>query len=262
MAAVALKLPLHFDPEAMQADVDSIPVEDWIEHYNQSDYEGDWRGIALRSIDGDSRSLFAGNGTCAFHDTPALRRLPYLQRVLGAFRFPMGSVRLLVLRAGSLIREHSDPALSYEHGEVRLHIPIRTNPTLEFYLDGRRLVLSQGETWYMNLSLPHRVQNRGTVDRVHLVIDGKVNPWLQELFSRGIPVDTETPPRTEFDAFRELVINDHALCRELLSFPDRYQFVTRAVELAAERGFQLQEADVTQGIRSGLDSWRRRHEAI
>jgi hypothetical protein len=114
----------------------------------------------------------------------------------------------------------------------------------------------------MNLSLPHRVHNRGTVDRVHLVIDGKVNPWLQELFSRGIPADRETPPRTEFDAFRELVINDHALCSELLSFPDRYQFVTRAVELAAERGFQLQEADVTQGIRSGLDAWRRRHEAI
>jgi hypothetical protein len=262
MAAIALRLPLHFDPAAMQADADAIPAQEWVEHYNQDDYEGDWRGIALRSIDGSSRNLFAGVGSGTFHDTPVLLNSSYLQRALREFHFPLGSVRLLSLRAGSLIREHSDPALSYEDGEVRLHVPVRTNPALEFYLDGRRLILSEGETWYMNLSRPHRVHNRGSVDRIHLVIDGEVNFWLRELFSQGISGDATSPPPSAFDAFREIVINDRTLCGELLAFTDRYRFVARAVELAAERGIQLAAADVTHAIRAGLDSWRRRHQDL
>jgi quercetin dioxygenase-like cupin family protein len=262
MVAVALKLPLRFDAAGMQADVDAIPPEDWVEHYNQSDYEGDWRGIALRSVSGDSRNLFAGGGAGSFLDTPLLQRSPNLRGVLRAFEFEMGSVRLLTLRAGSAIREHSDPALSYEDGEVRLHIPIRTNPALEFYLDGRRLILGEGETWYMNLSLPHRVHNRGWEDRVHLVIDGKVNAWVADLFSRGVPGEAAPPPVNAFDAIRELVVRDGNLCNELLALSDRDEFVTRTVKMAAERGIQLEEGDVNHAIRSGLDAWRRRHQTL
>ena len=41
-----------------------------------------------------------------------------------------------------------------------------------------RVVLSEGECWYLRLSDPHSVENNGQSDRVHLVIDAKVNPWL------------------------------------------------------------------------------------
>jgi hypothetical protein len=258
----SLKLPLSFDRAALQADVDAIPDGDWVEHYNRFDYEGDWRGVALRSADGTPNNLFAGNGTGAFQDTQVLSFCPYLQRVLRSFHFPLGAVRLLSLRAGSVILEHSDPALSYEDGEVRLHVPVRTNPELEFYLDGRRLALVEGETWYMNLSLPHRVNNRGASDRVHLVIDGKVNPWLEDLFSRGKSFGSAPREATPFELFREQVFADSELRDTLLAIPEWHLFISRAAELATARGFAVTERDVTQAIRAGSKAWHRRHDDI
>jgi hypothetical protein len=38
--------------------------------------------------------------------------------------------------------------------------------------------MKEGECWYLNFNLPHRVKNSGTADRIHLVIDCVVNDWL------------------------------------------------------------------------------------
>ena len=40
---------------------------------------------------------------------------------------------------------------------------------MEFYVDDRRVIMEAGECWYLDLSRPHRVHNRGTTDRIHLV---------------------------------------------------------------------------------------------
>ena len=54
------------------------------------------------------------------------------------------------------------------------------------------MTLAPGETWYLNVNLPHSVTNGGDEPRVHLVVDCEVNGWLRELFSastarRGVP---------------------------------------------------------------------------
>ena len=85
---------------------------------------------------------------------------------------------------GSIIKEHKDFKLGFEDGEIRLHIPILTNPSVEFILDGARVLMNEGECWYLNLNLPHRVANRGTSDRIHLVVDCVLNDWLRELLLR------------------------------------------------------------------------------
>lgn len=54
---------------------------------------------------------------------------------------------------------------------VRLHIPVVTNDGVDFRLNGVRCPMSAGSTWYLRLSDPHSVANRGSSDRVHLVID-------------------------------------------------------------------------------------------
>lgn len=43
-------------------------------------------------------------------------------------------MRLLSLAPGSYIREHTDNALVYEDGEMRIHIPVQTNPEVEYYV--------------------------------------------------------------------------------------------------------------------------------
>jgi hypothetical protein len=35
----------------------------------------------------------------------------------------------------------------------------------------------------MNFNLPHHINNFSDIDRIHLVIDAKVNDWIKELFA-------------------------------------------------------------------------------
>jgi hypothetical protein len=91
-------------------------------------------------------------------------------------------VRLLQLAVGAEIKPHSDNCLGYEDGSFRLHIPIITNSEVEFILDGTRLVMNEGECWYIDANFIHSVANKGSQDRIHLVIDGIKNDWTDNMF--------------------------------------------------------------------------------
>ncbi|HEX6292354.1 MAG TPA: aspartyl/asparaginyl beta-hydroxylase domain-containing protein, partial [Herpetosiphonaceae bacterium] len=188
----SLKLPFTFDPARLKADVDALLPDDWVPHFNTSYYEGDWSGAALRSVGGVARQLYPDPTAVEdFADTSILARCPYMQEVLATFECHLQSVRLLRLAARSSIREHKDFRLGFEDGEVRLHVPVYTNPDVAFFLDGERLDMREGECWYLNLNLRHRVENQSATDRVHLVIDCTVNDWLRSLFPqemRALPV--------------------------------------------------------------------------
>lgn len=186
-----LKLPLSFDPLRLRADLQIIGDDAWVAHFNKPYYEGEWSGVALRSVNGEDGRLYPDpTALHAFADTPTLARCPYFREVLRAFHCPLEAVRLLKLRAGSSIREHKDYKLGYEDGEIRVHIPIVTDANVEFYLQQERLDMREGECWYLNFNLPHRVVNHSMIDRIHLVIDCVVNDWIEELFAEalhGIP---------------------------------------------------------------------------
>lgn len=183
-----LKLPLDFDSGRLHADLDKILPEDWVPHFNKAYYEGDWSAVPLRSVGGSAHKIYTDPtrlDECA--DTPILDRCPYFQEVLRAFGCPLRSVRLLRLGAQARIREHTDLNLGYEDDEIRMHVPIATNPNVEFYLNGARIQMNSGECWYLNFNLPHSLYNGGTTDRVHLVIDCKVNDWVRGLFDSVLP---------------------------------------------------------------------------
>jgi quercetin dioxygenase-like cupin family protein len=70
-----------------------------------------------------------------------------------------------------------------------------TDPRVGFFLGGERVPLGEGECWYMDFNLPHRVENDGDAARVHLVVDCVVNEWVRSLF----PSEWELPaPRALF----------------------------------------------------------------
>lgn len=110
-----------------------------------------------------------------------LQGCPYFREVLESFKCPLRSVRLMRLGPRSIIKEHTDIDLSVEDETARIHVPVTTNPGVEFYLNGLRIVLEAGSAWYLRLSDPHRVHNKSESDRVHLVIDATVNDWLKDL---------------------------------------------------------------------------------
>jgi hypothetical protein len=182
-----LKLPVSFDPTRLKADLQALTPDDWVLHFNKPYYEGEWSGVALRSVNGEDGRLYPDPAARAkYADTPTLSRCPYIQQVLSMFQCELEAVRLLKLRAGSDIREHRDYNLGYEDGEVRFHIPVLTNPEVEFYLNQQRVVMNEGECWYLNFNLPHRVVNHSATDRIHLVIDCVVNDWLRALFETEV----------------------------------------------------------------------------
>jgi hypothetical protein len=183
-----VRLPLRFDAAALAAEVDGLPADAWVPHFNNTIYEGDWSGVALRSAGGAPLALYPDPAAEPddWADTDVLRASRALADAVASFRCPLQSVRLLRLGPGAAIREHRDHRLGYADGEVRIHVPIHTGPDVTFLHDGERVDMAPGEAWYMDLNLPHAVANRGTTPRVHLVVDCVLDAWLDAQLSAGV----------------------------------------------------------------------------
>ena len=186
-----LQLPLSFDPVLLRRDLDALSATPWTAHFVQQNYEGDWSVIPLRCAAGEThpiRMIYSDPTATDFVDTPFLAGCGYFQEVIAAFACEVRSVRLMRLTPGSLIKEHTDVDLGVEDGTARIHIPVTTNPDVEFLLNRRRVEMKEGQAWYLRLNDPHAVANRGTADRVHLVLDLVANDWLMGFFERALVV--------------------------------------------------------------------------
>jgi hypothetical protein len=119
-------------------------------------------------------------------ETPLLAKSPYFKEVLSSLECPKTNVRLLRLEPGGELREHTDPQLNLGlRNQVRLHVPIFASELVDFVLNGTVVPLRPGELWYMRLSDPHSVHNRGDTERIQLSIDVVVNDWIEDLIVNG-----------------------------------------------------------------------------
>jgi hypothetical protein len=179
-----LRLPLACDLPRLQTDLATVAPAGWHPHFNTSYYDGDWSGIPLRGQPGIHVPLYSDPTGTDFADLPAMAECRYVPDRLAQLQCPLESVRFLKLATGATIREHRDFGLRFEEGAIRLHVPVHTHPDVSFELDGAAVPMAEGEVRYLNFDLPHRVTNGSPCDRVHLVIDARVNDWLTELFRR------------------------------------------------------------------------------
>lgn len=184
-----LQLPLSFDPALLRRDLDALSATPWTAHFVEQNYEGDWSVIPLRCAAGEThpiRMIYSDPTATTFVDTPMLAACPHFRAVIAAFACPVRNVRLMRLTPGSIIKEHTDLDLGVEGGEARVHIPVTTSPEVEFLLNRTRVEMKPGETWYLRLGDPHAVANRGSSDRVHLVLDLVVDDWLTGFFDEAL----------------------------------------------------------------------------
>ena len=203
------QLPFQFSEKLLVDELNSLD-EQWMLHYNKAHYEGDWCALPLRSLGGKIDNVLPENKNgIAFMDSPLMDKCPYIKSITQLFPCQHNAIRLLNLKAGAIIKEHRDADLNYENNEARIHIPITTNPDVEFYLDNERMTVLPGECWYMNFNLPHRITNAGSTDRVHLVMDIILNDAVRELFSKSDPGKTKyIKAKPAFDvATRKVIIN-------------------------------------------------------
>lgn len=259
----SFKLPFNFDPEALRSDLDRIAPDEWVAHFNQDYFAGEWSGVALRSNGGDSRQLYSRAAPeISFTDTAVLLRCQYVRELLTQFQCTLQSVRFLKLAAGSQIKEHRDYDLGFKEGQLRLHIPITTSPEVQFFLDAHRLDLKPGECWYLDLSLPHWVENPGATDRIHLVIDCELNEWLRNLLptdesieSESNQNDNDSSSSEQLQLFRQKVLNDLKLQLRLRQTDDRESFIRLLVGLGRELGYRFTAADADNALRAEQQAW-------
>lgn len=185
-------LPLRFDLDALDSEVRALSPDEWVPHFNTGYYTGDWSGAAMRSFEGRERWLYPDPTTQTnYADTALLTRSPAVADALKAFECTLLAARLLRLGPNSSIKEHTDLDLGIDDGEARVHLPILTNDSTTFRLEGNRVPMRAGQAWYLNLNLRHRAENHGTTPRIHLVVDCVVNDWFREMVAASTPARGE-----------------------------------------------------------------------
>lgn len=184
-----LRLDMPLDLSGIAEEVDALPAEWWIAHFVPQHYAGSWDVLPLRAPASAGHPIMriaAQPGVDDWTDTPELARCPRLAAQIARFDCPLGAVRLMRLAPGSRIHEHRDIGLDALEGSVRLHIPLKTDPGVDFRLNGSSVGMALGDCWYLRLADPHAVVHGGTAPRIHLVIDATLTPWLAALIARSL----------------------------------------------------------------------------
>lgn len=231
------RFPMPIDLEKLQAETRLLDNHQWVSHYDKDLADG-WTAVPLVSWDGTMDKVESQNvGTWGqYRMTPIVEKLPYFKKLLNAFECPHGRIRIMKMMPGTVIRPHRDiktEVANYAFGQVRLHIPIFTNPKVVFSVGGEDLKLKEGHLYYVNFSKEHYVRNDGDQVRTHLVLDLKVNEFLSRVF----------PELTAWEKF------ENALTRNLL--PITWMMET-ASKYPKRKFWQLYEGSRVQKMRHRL----------
>jgi quercetin dioxygenase-like cupin family protein len=179
--------PIRFDVERMRADLATLVEGGWLDHYDKGLSSG-FGAILLKSKNGDTSRPESQLPSWDFADyrrTAFVERLPYFREIMDQLQCPQGRMRILRLAPGAVIAKHRD--VGAEVGclafrQVRLHVPIVTNDHVTFFVGGEKIKMQVGHLYYVNFAKSHYVRNDGDEARVHLVMDLKVNDWLNRYF--------------------------------------------------------------------------------
>ena len=158
-----LQLPISFCAETLAAEVLALPASAWQPH--PTGFVGN-EAVPLVTPGGTPNDMFEG----PMGPTQALLRCPYIMQIMAEIGAVWGRSRLMALAAGAEVPPHADSHY-YWRTHHRLHIPVITNPRVQFTCGEETVHMAAGECWMFDSFRWHDVQNKGTERRVHLVID-------------------------------------------------------------------------------------------
>lgn len=167
------KLPIRFDSATLAAEVNALPASAWVPH--ATGFPGN-EAVRLVTPGGQPTDAFEG----PMKATENLARCPYIMQSMAELGGVWGRSRLMGLAPGGEVPEHVD---SHYHWRthLRIHIPVITNPRVEFTCGGVTVHMAAGECWVFDSFRWHEVHNRGRERRVHLVLDTVVSERLWDL---------------------------------------------------------------------------------
>lgn len=219
-----LKLPISFSVDKLQADVAALPPEAWLPHPQA--FEGN-EAVPLVSPGGEMTDAFDG----PMAPTEHLLASPYLMEVMRELGATWGRSRLMALAPGADVPPHVDIHY-YWRTHYRVHVPIITNPGVEFTCAEDKVHMQAGECWIPDTFRRHTVQNNGDARRIHLVMDTVGGERFWELMSAaldGLEVRHEAPKASDLQFEQvnsnpvmppyELQYHLQNLCSHVVPFP-------------------------------------------
>lgn len=172
-------------------------------HYSNYNKERAWSAISLRGYTDDWRFITKPvemnkkwkeenkDKEFKLQDTAMRKEFPLVEKILDCFDTEIHRVRFMNLKpGGGELERHTDqvdPDLGIADGRLmRIHIPIVTNPDVEFTswgTTGSKTIVNmeEGHCWYLDIRKPHKAINGGRDWRTHLVIDVVANEQVRAL---------------------------------------------------------------------------------
>lgn len=172
-----VKLPIRFDAEALEAEVRALPKSAWVPH--PTGFAGN-EAVRLISPGGRATDDLYGE----MGPTQHLLACRYVMEAMSAIGSVWGRSRLMGLGAGANVPPHIDSHY-YWRTHWRIHIPVITNPAVTFNCGGESVHMKAGECWVFDSFRGHSVQNGGTEQRIHLVLDTVGGGRLRDLIEAG-----------------------------------------------------------------------------
>jgi uncharacterized protein (TIGR03032 family) len=172
------KLPLRVDAEALAAEIAAVDPAQWRPHPQQMAGND---ALPLIAAGGDPADD-AVRGRMA--PTPVLAQLPYTRQIFAALGAPIGRSRFMRIEQEGEVTPHVDLA-HYWWDHVRVHVPVLTDPTVEFQIGDEVEHMAAGEVWAIDTWKLHSVRNPASRQRIHLVVDTVGSAPFWQLLDRS-----------------------------------------------------------------------------
>lgn len=203
-ATLVVLRPEFISPEEREAILGEIYNESrWQQHYSSYNKRKSWTSFALRGYQDDpgfiikpaemSKAWREGNPLLLDakpRDTEIAHLFPRTMEVVRRLGLALDRVRFMRLsgKNGELTRhaDITDREAGTANGKIsRLHVPVKTQPGVEFVgwsHRGERIAthLPERSLCYLDQRKPHAVTNSSGEERVHLVVDVLCNQWLRD----------------------------------------------------------------------------------
>ena len=182
---ISFPLPLTFDINRLNADLEEAEKFEFSAHPLRY-HDGTWTAINLIYGGGGNHYTHEGDhgyGVGEPQPTEVLKACPYFAEVLEQFPGKIKMARLSALPPDGRIRRHYDPIESADFDQLRIHIPIRSNPKqVIFHLGFKRQYWHPGRAWYGDFTLPHSVHNKAPYTRVSMILDLEMDDEARAFF--------------------------------------------------------------------------------
>lgn len=177
----------HFFKIAQGIDVSKLGLELtlnpqlWNQYNNRKDFDGSSHKVTsdiwVRYNDPKNLDLGYDKFTSE-HDSvwyPAYDNLPSLRPIIFGLMAKVESVRLggvLITKIppGGHVLPHSDSGWHPEYYNVKVYVPIFSNPQVINRVEDEQVIMAPGDAWYFNNLQEHEVINNGNTERVTLII--------------------------------------------------------------------------------------------